>query len=68
MARDRVAREIMAVTGQSYTTALHEKRRRAELGETKAYLVAVRATPEWREGQPRRCVRCLAPEHGKCDR
>lgn len=68
MARDKLAREIMAATGQRYRAALNERRRRGQVGETSAYMVAVRALPAWSEGQPKRCVRCLAPEHGACDR
>ena len=68
MGRDKGAREIQAATGQRYTTALREYRRRWNLGEAKAFLLAVRATPPWAEGQPLRCVRCLAPAHGACDR
>ena len=64
---DPLAREIMAVTGQNYTTALREKKIRWSERESNAYMLSVRALPPWTRGEPRRCVHCLAPEHGRRD-
>jgi hypothetical protein len=67
MSRDKHAVEVMKATGCRYTTALVEVRRRYKLRQLGAYMTMVRATPAANAGEER-CVRCLAPIHGRCDR
>lgn len=64
---ERNARKVMKVTGALYEPSMDEVRRRIRLGELRAYMMSVTSIPVWEPGKPIRCVRCLAPEHGKCE-
>jgi hypothetical protein len=61
VARDKICREIMAVTGCTYQQAMIERDRRWELRQIDAYLVMLRAHPPRNDGDPARCVACMAP-------
>lgn len=66
--RDRDAVSIMKVTGAGYMVSLNEVLRRRSTREVKFYMMGIRSMPMWQIPLALKCVRCLAPEHGKCDR
>ena len=61
MSRDRLAVAVMGATGARYRVALAEVDRRRLRAEVDAYMEAVRALPVRSDGDPPRCVTCLAP-------
>lgn len=59
----RLVALVQFVVGCNRHAALCEVRRRIGTGELDEYITAVRTTEPGAE----RCVRCLAPRHGRCD-
>lgn len=64
MARDMICREIMAVTGCDYTTAMRERDLRWANRRLDGYLSEMRSLPPRGDADPQRCVACFEPATG----